>query len=182
MPIHFTHDPEPMQEPVHCFVIITIIFTAPPFLRYSDCPITLFYGRRISRMMPASGKELDSHIMKLVKHLSEPEVYPRKHAAWTLARMARKGHAAAIVSCGAVPALAKCLGDGEAIVRGRALWALSVLVKHGERDAVLRAGITKSLEEMTSDNTEIDITRSGSSEIMRATISELASELRNTLR
>ncbi len=132
--------------------------------------------------MSAPGKELDFHIMKLVKDLSEPEVYARKHAAWTLARMAQKGHAGAIVSCRGVPALAKCLGDGEAIVRGRALWALHMLAKNGEGDAILQAAVTRRLEEMASDNAEIEITHSGSSEIKRVTIAELASELQNTLR
>lgn len=124
---------------------------------------------------------IESQIRKLVKDLSDPEVYPRKHAAWTLARMAQKGNAKAIVECGAVPALVKCLADSESIVRGRALWALCMLAKHGERDAVLQAGIIPRLEEMTSDNTEIEITHSVSNEIKRVEISELASELQNIL-
>jgi len=127
--------------------------------------------------MSVTGKGLESQIRKLVKDLSDPEFYPRKHAAWTLARMVQTGKARDVAAQGSIPPLVGCLKAPEAIVRGRALWALAILASHGDKDAVLKASNIPVIEKMASDTTELEICESGTSEIERTTIGALAKQL-----
>ncbi|MFH0815813.1 MAG: HEAT repeat domain-containing protein [Methanobacteriota archaeon] len=121
-------------------------------------------------------KELDYQINKLVNDLSHTEVYQRKHAAWTLARLAQKGKAEKIVSAGAVSKLAKCLYDNELIVRYRVVWALSMLAKHGQKKAVLEADVEATLSNMIDDNNEVEICHPQTNEMIYTTLGNLAKE------
>ncbi|MFO7619252.1 MAG: HEAT repeat domain-containing protein [Thermoplasmata archaeon] len=119
----------------------------------------------------------EAHIAKLVRDLAHPEVYNRKHAAWTLARIAQKGGAEAAVKAEAVPKLAACLEDSELVVRYRALWALLELAKRGQKTAVLEAGVVKMISGMVADETEVEVCHPHSDEVVFTQIGTLAREV-----
>ena len=119
---------------------------------------------------------MNSSVASLVNDLSHPEVYNRKHAAWTLARLAQKGRADEVVDAGAVPKLAVCIGDSEPIVRYRALWALLELAKRGQREAVLGTGVVPAISGMAGDDAVVEICHAGIDEIAQTSIERIARE------
>ena len=125
--------------------------------------------------------DVDRQIDKLVGDLSSSEQYDRKHAAWTLARLAQRGKAPQIVGSGAVPNLVACLND-EMLVKYRAVWALSMLAKYGQKKAVLDADIIPIIQGLVGDDTKVEICHQHSSEITFTTLGDLAKECLDTLR
>ncbi len=130
----------------------------------------------VERIGELNKPDLDAQILKLVKDLSKEKTYHRKHAAWTLARLAQKGKAGVIVQTGAVQPLVKCLSDDELIVHYRALWALSMLAKHGQKKAILEADIIPEIQKFLDDESEVEIANIHSGEIIFTTLGELARE------
>jgi hypothetical protein len=122
------------------------------------------------------GGTVTRNIAKLARDLSSAELYDRKHAAWTLARIAQKGGGAEVVSAGAVPKLAECLRDPELIVRYRALWALLELAKRGQGKAILGANIISDIETMVGDETVVETCHRSTDELVRTTVGGLAAE------
>ena len=125
-------------------------------------------------------ENMEKQIKKLVNDLSHSETYNRKHAAWTLARLAQKGHSKTIVNAGAIPELVKCLED-EMIVKYRAVWALSMLAKHEQKQAVLDADIIPIFQNLVDDNTKVEICHAHTSEMVFTTLGDLAREAINNL-
>lgn len=130
----------------------------------------------VERIGELNKPDIEAQILKLVRDLSDNEEYPKKHAAWTLARLAQKGKAAIIVQTGAVPPLVKCLSDDELIVHYRALWALSMLAKHGQKQAVLDADVIPIIQKFLGDESEVEIANAHTSEIIYTTLGELAAQ------
>ena len=127
----------------------------------------------VERIGELNKPNIDAQILKLVRDLSDTEEYPRKHAAWTLARLAQKGKAAIIVQTGAVPGLVKCLDD-EMNVKYRAVWALRMLAKNGQKQAVLDADIIPIFQDLVDDETKVEICHAHTSEILFTTLGKLA--------
>ena len=130
----------------------------------------------VERIGELNKPNLDAQILKLVKDLSKEKKYTRKHAAWTLARLAQRGKAGVIVQTGAVPPLVKCLSDPELIVPYRALWAWSMLAKHGQKQAILEANITPEIQKFLDNQSEVEIANIHSGELIFTTLGELAKE------
>jgi hypothetical protein len=123
------------------------------------------------------GGTVTRNIAKFVRDLSGSELYDRKHAAWTLARIAQNGGGAEVVSAGAIPKLAECLRDPELIVRYRALWALLELVKRGQGEAILDANIISDIEPMVDDEILAETCHPHTDEVVQTTIGRMAKEL-----
>ncbi|MBA3046326.1 MAG: hypothetical protein KKH41_08860 [Candidatus Thermoplasmatota archaeon] len=128
-------------------------------------------------MATDTAKPTEAQIKNLVADLAHPGVYQRKHAAWTLARLAQRGNAKTVVNTGAVPKLVECLGADELIVRYRAVWALGMLAKHGQRTIVLDSGAETMILGMIDDSTSVEICDPHTSEIIRTTLGTLAREM-----
>ena len=130
----------------------------------------------VERIGELNKPDINAQILKLVRDLSDAEEYPRKHAAWTLARLAQKGKAAIIVQTGAVPHLVKCLSDPELIVHYRAVWALSMLAKHGQKQAILDANVIPEIKKFLDDESKVETANIHSGELIFTTLGELAAE------
>ena len=141
--------------------------------------IIIFMVERIGEL---NKPDIDAQILKLVRDLSDHEIYPRKHAAWTLARLAQKGKAGIIVQTGAVPKLIKCLSDDELIIKYRAVWTLSMLAKHGQKQAILDANVIPIIQKLIDDNSQVEIANIHSGEIIFTTLGELAREALENLK
>ncbi len=128
----------------------------------------------VERIGELKKPDLDAQILKLVKDLSKEKTYHRKHATWTLARLAQRGKARIIVQAGAVPRLVKCLWDDELIIQYRAVWALSMLAKHGQKQAVLDANVVQKIRELTDDHSQVEIANQHTGELIFTTLGKLA--------
>ncbi len=136
----------------------------------------------VERIGELNKPNIEAQILKLVRDLSDAEEYPRKHAAWTLARLAQKGKAGIIVQTGAVPPLVKCLSDDELIIHYRALWALSMLAKHGQKQAILDADIIPEIQKYLDDESKVEIANIHTSEMVFTTLGELAAQAMKNLK
>ena len=130
----------------------------------------------VERIGELNKPNIDEQILKLVKDLSKNETYPKKHAAWTLARLAQRGKTEIIVQAGAIPSLVKCLSDDELIVQYRAVWCLSMLAKHGQKQAILDADIIEKIQTFIDEQSRVEIANIHSGELIFTTLGELARE------
>ena len=128
----------------------------------------------VERIGELNKPSLDAQILKLVRDLSKEKKYTRKHAAWTLARLAQRGKARMIVQAGAVPLMAKLLSEEDLIIQYRAVWALSMLAKHGQKQAVLDANVVQKIRELTDDYSQVEIANQHTGEIIFTTLGKLA--------
>ena len=130
----------------------------------------------VERIGELNKPNTEAQILKLVRDLSKEKTYHKKHAAWTLARLAQRGKARIIVQAGAVPGLVKCLSDHELIIQYRAVWALSMLAKHGQKQAIIEANVVQKIRELTDDYSQVEIANQHTGELIFTTLGKLAKD------